>query len=421
MSPLDYSKTRIEAVLAEIGRLKESEFPYPYSWDALIEIEKLLKERLNALDGIPVDRDPATIRKRCAESLLALFRFLPLLGFLLRSTNVRNAFEVYGPLLRLSRQVLGDRIKLIISSEWESYSPFLRPVNEMKDFVLIGFPAPESGNPLLIPLAGHELGHAVWNDRMSSEIEDLKQKVQEKIFTEIERRLPEYKKIYPGHKAVSNRLNTNRRVIEMVGIVRNFALRQAEEYFCDFVGLYIFDEAYLHAVAYVLSPTILMLRSVSNSSPPVEVRVAKLIEASNLFREYRGGGYVVPRDYSCLFEMQPEPKTEQDKLIVSLVDSASSHITNDLMQFTHEVLSTAKLPKLSDDVVKETCASYKFAIPHDKADNLTNILSAAWRVYHDKDFWGHLSQVESSQKVLKELVLKNIEVLEIQQIRNESL
>ena len=33
----------------------------------------------------------------CGEALLGLFSYLPLLGFILRSTNVRNAFEVYGP------------------------------------------------------------------------------------------------------------------------------------------------------------------------------------------------------------------------------------------------------------------------------------------------------------------------------------
>lgn len=39
--------------------------------------------------------------RRAAEALEAL---IPVIGLLLRSTNVRVAFEIYGPLLRLARQ-----------------------------------------------------------------------------------------------------------------------------------------------------------------------------------------------------------------------------------------------------------------------------------------------------------------------------
>src|SRR4051812_25114337 len=42
--------------------------------------------------------------------------------------------------------------------------PFTYPFvfSELPNFVLIGLPASESDNPLIIPLAGHELGHSVW-------------------------------------------------------------------------------------------------------------------------------------------------------------------------------------------------------------------------------------------------------------------
>ena len=35
-------------------------------------------------------------------------------------------------------------------------------VNNLPGFVFIGLPAPESANPFLIPLGGHELGHSAW-------------------------------------------------------------------------------------------------------------------------------------------------------------------------------------------------------------------------------------------------------------------
>ena len=52
--------------------------------------------------------------------------------------------------------------RLILSSEWD-YSPFMYDqITDLPSFVFIGLPACESANPLLLPLAGHELGHSVW-------------------------------------------------------------------------------------------------------------------------------------------------------------------------------------------------------------------------------------------------------------------
>ena len=69
---------------------------------------------------------------------------LPLLGFIRRSSNVRNAFEFYGPIVLLARQLLGRETRFIHSSEWD-YSPFTYPklYENLKDFVLIGLPTSE--------------------------------------------------------------------------------------------------------------------------------------------------------------------------------------------------------------------------------------------------------------------------------------
>jgi len=180
----EYSISRLDGVLEEIGRLKESEFPYVHSRDALARIEQLFLSHKATLGGLPPDKNPAIVQRFCSSALTDLFKYLAFLGFILRSTNVRNAFEVYGPLLRLSQLILGPDTKLILSSEWEDYSPFTyRPIAELPNFVLIGFPAPESSNPLLIPLAGHELGHTIWNVRdLSSK---YKKRIEEKIIAEI--------------------------------------------------------------------------------------------------------------------------------------------------------------------------------------------------------------------------------------------
>ena len=104
MQCLEYSKRRLTAFLEEIERLKGSEFPYLHSEHALGLIESYFSRYLAQLKKHGTKSNPATVRAACAAELTGLFEYLPLLGFILRSTNPRNAFEVYGPLLRLAER-----------------------------------------------------------------------------------------------------------------------------------------------------------------------------------------------------------------------------------------------------------------------------------------------------------------------------
>ena len=195
MQCLEYSKRRLRAFLDEIQRLKGSEFPYPHSEHALQLIEASFSDYLAQLQKLGDGSNPATVRAACAAELTGLFEYLPFLGFILRSTNPRNAFEVYGPLLRLAREVVKPNIKLIISSEWD-YSPLTYlGITHLPDYVLIGLPAHESGNPLLLPLAGHELGHSIWATI------DLSSKyaaqIDTKVVADIRKRWSEYNGLFP--------------------------------------------------------------------------------------------------------------------------------------------------------------------------------------------------------------------------------
>jgi hypothetical protein len=78
---------------------------------------------------------------------------------------VRNAFELLDPLQSIVDEVLQGRPELLLSSEWD-YVPFAYPqsLDDLRSFVLIGLPASEAASALLLPLAGHEIGHAVWRN-----------------------------------------------------------------------------------------------------------------------------------------------------------------------------------------------------------------------------------------------------------------
>ena len=158
-----YAIERLKVFREELERLKSSTFPYEHSLDALEILEQGVFQHIQNLESLDKDSGALVIQAACNASTALLNRYLPYAGFLLRSTNVRNAFDVYGPFLQLSRKILGPRTKLVLSSEWE-FSPYTFVDNvSLSDFVLIGLPAPESSNPLLLPTAGHELGHTIWN------------------------------------------------------------------------------------------------------------------------------------------------------------------------------------------------------------------------------------------------------------------
>lgn len=408
MALRDYSVSRLQGVLEEIGRLKESEFPYQHSRDALILLEELFRSHKEKLESLAADKNTAIVQRFCATTLTDLYKYLAVLGFILRSTNVRNAFEVYGPLLRLSERVLGSNTKLILSSEWE-YSPFTyRPISELPNFVLIGSPASESSNPLLIPLAGHELGHTIWN--VKSLGTSYRQKVEEAIVDEVKVRFGDYQKFFPGHASKKEDVTlSNLFVKKAIGLPAEWGIKQCEELFCDFTGLYLFDNAYLHAFAFLLAPT---AGQRSPSYPNTLTRISKLQEAAVLF------GQNVPSGYSSLFQDKAEfpSKEEQKRFLLALADAASSSVVPNLIDHAKSILDSAKVPLLSIEEKKRILGRFKFVVPATDVKSLSDVLNAAWDVYHDKDFWNHIPHVRDRRRALKEVVLKNIEVLEIESI-----
>ncbi len=123
MPTLDHARDRVAAALEEIERLMQSEFPSQPPKDAMDILRDKFKESALALDRIEPTTPAHIIHTECNASLERLFVSVPILGFILRSTNVRNGFEAYGPLLRLAECLMGSNAKLIVSSEWE-FSPF---------------------------------------------------------------------------------------------------------------------------------------------------------------------------------------------------------------------------------------------------------------------------------------------------------
>ncbi len=374
---MEFSKARLFGVLAEVERLAQGEFPYRHSQEALEALRQHFRGHIKKLTALPPDKDPLIVGTFCAEALYDIFENIPLLGFLLRSTNVRNAFEVYGPILRLARQIIGPNTKLILSSEWE-FSPFtFRYVPPLPDHVFIGISASESENPLVLPLAGHELGHTLW---AAHEFDKLfYPRVERAMLSILAGRLPELDSMYPGFvkiTATAAELDLDIPVKQYIADSVEWALTQTQEYFCDAVGLYLFDEAFLHAYAYLLAPRAASPRvfDYPNTLP----RIKSLTKAASYFRKQSSRLYSVPANYSTQFEDADEPQDKDIRFRVSLADAAASNLGATIYQLVTKLLKKARVPTLNKTKKAKLLKDYRLVVPSSSAGSLTNIINAAW-------------------------------------------
>lgn len=409
MNSLESAKMRVEAALTTIARLEESEFPYEHAKDGLGEVKAVFKNAAASLAGVENRTDKELVEGACVTALNSLFYYLPFLGFILRSTNVRNAFEVHGPLLRLGQKLLGPEIKLVLSSEWD-YSPMTYPgIKRMEDFVLIGFPATESANPFLIPLAGHEMGHNVWRKHgLESKVRSI---VLEVIQTEIqENRYENFCNLYGITDLMPNEVWGDMFAQQQIALATTWAIRQSEETFCDFLGLRIFGSSFVHSFVYLLSPGQPFRHVLYPSS---RVRVANLMRiASELC-------LVVPPNYATSFLDDYSPNlSERDSFQLELAEYALEEMIPYLAQTVNAIVESANLELPDATTVREIRDSIDLTIPPERAASLPAIVEAGWEALCDGDLWMSHANLDERAKYdnLAEIILKAIEIYEIESI-----
>ncbi len=407
------TKKKLENVLSTISLLKAEDFPHGHSSDALAALEKMFETRRKSVELLTENNDLSVVKSVCKEANETLGIFLPLLGFIVRSTHVRNAFELHRPVLRLVHKALGENAKLILSSEW-LFSPFtylLPPLDERR-YVMIGLPASESGNGLIIPLAGHELGHSIWaQQNLSTKYSILIQDKIVEIITTL--KWEEFRKV--------SDINDKNQVNDLLGHIFwqhawQLSNSQCEELFCDFIGISIFGSSYLHAFAYLLAPGLGQDRV--EHYPSIMARAKALIKASSVI------GSPVPRDFTSQF-VESTPATKDVRgFLLELSDDATDSLLelliNDAITFCREHdLVHATLGEINP-IVK----SFDNLVPANGTKSLSSIINAGWQVYSQGLNWQtaypQLNNDSLKQKlVLNDLILKTVEVYEIEQRQNQ--
>jgi hypothetical protein len=400
----DCVRAQVEAVLSEIARIEGSEFAYQHTQDALQETRMIFESHRESLLSILAKSDPDAVELVINTAFDDLSNSIELLGFLLRSTNIRNAFEAYGPMLRIARRLLGHNTRLILSSEWH-FSPFaFVGYQYLPDTVLIGLPAPESSNPFLLPLAGHELGHSAWPS-FGIDLE-MEREVAKAILEEIRIRWNDYKSYFPVTDP--EQVATDLIVRPMWKPAWDWALRQCEEHFCDFVGLRIFGESFLYAFAYLLAPHRRGSRPLIY--PNLRTRAECLATAAT---EY---GFSVPSDYTQLFENLTEPGPEQvrERLLLKLADAVRARFVDTLQSKADEIVANAGLEFCHSESVNRCVGRLALMVPAEGSNGLGDILNAAWQGWLSPSFFMDTEHNKRKIENLREVVLKSIEVFEIE-------
>jgi hypothetical protein len=406
---LTSTRYQLRGILEEIEEILGGEFPYKHSQDALSELKKRFLDCKDQLDLVQASSDDTLIETTCFTVVEEIRWSIGLVGFLLRSTNVRNAFEAWGPLLRLARKLLGVDTKLVVSSEWE-FSPFtFIGLSAIPDFVLIGFPAPESSNPFLLAIAGHELGHNLWAKR------HLQQKfqpiVRDIIIKAIKQNWSEFCK-YTNLRVNQAELETDIFTLREWTPSLHWALRQCQELFCDCVGTRIFGGSYVCAFEYLLGPQDRAARSFIY--PSNFDRAQTIITATKSYGMQEISGTFVK-------SFKPPPPTKlpaRETLLLKIADDARSTLADDLIREAEVLVTQAAVPKPAEELTKKCLKRFRCLSPVEGMFAISELLNAAWISVKTENFYSDHQHEERKLHLISELVWKSIEVFEIEQRLN---
>jgi len=422
MNSLARVLTRLDSFIAEIEELEQSEFPYDAPRAALRWIKGWFCSLRKSSAALGISPSADEVKEFANETLVMCEKYLPILGFMLRATNVRNGFEVVGPLRRLAEQLLlPDHaaeelgIQLILSSEWE-YMPMFRVAADLPRYVMIGLPAHESSNPLLYPLCGHELGHALWDRGGRDSIYFAK--VRDGLDAVFRERRREFVKVFPHFEKCPQPPATVQGDLfaESYDDIKfqtvQWAVMQAEESFCDFVGLRLFGRAYFLAYTHLLFPG-----NIGPRLPGYPNTVARIQHMMTAFEAYG-----ISKDgLSCdPFADRPGSKLPSDQLLMSFADETVNKVVGDLIEDVDQAAKHAKIPPVDVAQVERIKAAFHYVVPSGSQARLADILNAGWKVFEDDTFWVEYEHIHKDKvRILRDLLLKSIELIEVEEIRIE--
>lgn len=398
---LSSARRRIDAFIEQIDILAASSFPHDDGKQALAAIRSNCKELQVDLD-LPPGTRADVIDQLCLALLDKVANFTEILGFILRSTNVRNPFELHYIVKNLVIKALGEDVSLLISSEW-AYVPFTYPMNadQLPGSILIGTPAPEASNPLLIPLAGHEVGHSAW--RLYACSPKYAEAVTDAVKAELERNAKARLILLEAEPLGA--LGQERVINQCAGHV----MQQLEEVFCDLFRLFLFGHAFIAAFDYLLGPG---GYDRDLDYPSDKQRMATLADAAI--------GLQIKLDPAMIEHWTAAPPRRVDRAECEIIDAVMQSMIPTLKRELFDKLGTLGLLTPREEVIQNVRASFERGEPHPERVELGEIVSAGWLRIRELDIASCPGEDDEEQqrnrvksyKVLADLILKTVEVAE---------
>ncbi|GLR40739.1 hypothetical protein [Mesorhizobium amorphae] len=403
---LRYSRQKIEAALQLLAEFEGASFPHTDSTKAVEELKALLKETSKQI-GANAASVLTTQTEMEATTLIS--EILELLGVISNSANVRNSFEIHGPVHDLISRLLGDeRAKFIVSFEW-NYIPYTYPQTHpcLPSFVIIGLPASEASNALVLPVIGHELGHSLWRSgKFKSQFEA---EINRSIIASIKGSYKsQYEAIFRRFGISADRCDEYQN-IGTWSDAAEYAFSQVEEIFSDFTGLFIFGGSYLDSFEYLLSPALSPERT--PDYPPVSLRAEHLRNYANKI------GVAVESDFHSRFENQTNPfrSDSNDQLQMDLADEASSALVSSIADHVFNTCRGRGILPPSGDETNAILEMFLLGVPAEQTAGFGAILNAGWSAFKNASFMPKNNDADRIAAI-NELVLKSIEVFEIERM-----
>jgi hypothetical protein len=402
MSLIHNSKHKLRNIQRTIDGILNGDMPFSAGRKALVRLSEAFTAFEKKLDRAIKLKDDANISSLANNINVKILEVLPILGFILRSTNVRNAFELIEPLQALANLAMQGKPELILSSEWD-YIPFAYPqsLDDLKSYVLIGLPASEAASALLVPIAGHELGHAVWRNRgLSSDIQLTLDAHLDGLF---HANLPNFRKIFTDYDP--NDVFKRELLSDSKSQALEYAEFQAEEIFCDLFGYALFGASYLHAFAFILAPSV-GGRYRSGKYPTYSKRISIITDVA------AKEGVKLPDHTELKFARDLRGFDDRHRFIIKMADESAAVIAPALWKKVVTVIDENSMRRpLKDNAVRHL-ADLRLGIPPSKPECLGDILNAGWLRYEEIVRSQTANDASDELDQLNEVLLKTVEVLE---------
>jgi len=398
------SKQKLNNVGRTMENLLEGDFPLSSGKTALQRLAKVFAELGRKLDRARNLNDDSSEKQIAALINVKTIQVLPILGFILRSTNVRNSFELLDPLQVIANAILQGNPQLLLSSEWD-YVPFAYPqsLEDLKSFVLIGMPASETSNALLVPLAGHELGHAVWRNRgLGGGAHTTLQYRCEELFR-TPKNMEDFSKYFPEYKP--NDIVGKEFLPESIAVAVEDAVLQAEELFCDMFAYSLFGQSYVHAFTYILAPGLGRMSGTKYPSHKTRIDVLRKIAGAE--------GDTLPDVKTLKFSEEVPRSNPRERFILRMTETSVAEITDGLWTLVSDLIAKGKITRPNNALANKHLKEFRLGIPASAPNSLGDIINAGWMLYRELQSDGTAKDIMTRRVAdLNEMILKTVEVLE---------